>query len=175
MTLRVVTRIWRAGDLLLPLRATSSCHRCRSRLVGGTVRSSQDASTHLPRLEVMSTGLVFGAHRSKAQAQAQPEGWSAGAGARLVLRQSRPGPSPPVHQNRKETACNNGEHKQDYGNHTQPGHDLPRTRYKRSAKDDMTIWPQSAATERDGAFALKLHAPSMAFILQLGIEAEQLL
>ena len=24
-------RIWRAGDLLLPLRATSSCHRCRSR------------------------------------------------------------------------------------------------------------------------------------------------
>jgi hypothetical protein len=31
MTLRVVTRIWRAGDLLLPLRATSSCHRCRSK------------------------------------------------------------------------------------------------------------------------------------------------
>ena len=30
-TLRVVTRIWRAGDLLLPLRATSSCHRCRSK------------------------------------------------------------------------------------------------------------------------------------------------
>ena len=24
-------RIWRAGDLLLPTRATSSCHRCRSR------------------------------------------------------------------------------------------------------------------------------------------------
>src|SRR6516164_227583 len=24
-------RIWRAGDLLLPLRATSSCHRCRSK------------------------------------------------------------------------------------------------------------------------------------------------
>src|SRR6478752_3270658 len=31
MTLRVVTRIWRAGDLLLRLRATSSCHRCRSK------------------------------------------------------------------------------------------------------------------------------------------------
>ena len=31
MTLRVVTCIWRAGDLLLPLRATSSCHRCRSK------------------------------------------------------------------------------------------------------------------------------------------------
>ena len=27
---KVVTCIWRAGDLLLPLRATSSCHRCRS-------------------------------------------------------------------------------------------------------------------------------------------------
>src|SRR4029453_13958225 len=25
------TRIWRAGDLLLPLRATSSYHRCRSK------------------------------------------------------------------------------------------------------------------------------------------------
>ena len=24
-------RIWRADDLLLPMRATSSCHRCRSR------------------------------------------------------------------------------------------------------------------------------------------------
>src|SRR5262245_3500039 len=35
----------RVDDLLLPLRATSSCHRCRSRLVGGTVRSSQDAKT----------------------------------------------------------------------------------------------------------------------------------
>ena len=39
-------RIWRTGDLLLPIRATSSCHRCRSRLVGGTVRSSQDARSH---------------------------------------------------------------------------------------------------------------------------------
>src|SRR6516162_6339927 len=26
-----MARIWRAGDLLLPTRATSSCHRCRSR------------------------------------------------------------------------------------------------------------------------------------------------
>jgi hypothetical protein len=44
----------RAGDLLLPLRATSSCHRCRSRLVGGTVRSSQDAKSQLPRLDAVS-------------------------------------------------------------------------------------------------------------------------
>ena len=45
----------------------------------------------------------------------------------------------------------------------------------RSAKDDMTIWPQCAAIERDGALDLKLHAPSMSFILQLGIEVERLL
>ena len=30
------------------MRATSSCHRCRSRLVGGAVRSSQDACLRLP-------------------------------------------------------------------------------------------------------------------------------
>src|ERR1700726_2375525 len=42
-------RIWRTGDLLLPMRATSSCHRCRSRtgwrdrqvLSGCTVNTSK--------------------------------------------------------------------------------------------------------------------------------------
>jgi hypothetical protein len=56
VALRVVTHAsWRAGDLLLPIGPHRRATVAGLRLVGGTVRSSQDASSRLEHADAVST------------------------------------------------------------------------------------------------------------------------